>query len=122
VQHISVGCSVAQEGAAWLSKMQNSSVGCSVAQEGAENSVGCSIAIYDATKLSRVQRITDVCEGWGEGRGILNFKASERSCGKIFSGKVNLLFFLNEQEAAKLRSAVSSWRVYEPPKVGKDDF
>ncbi len=30
----------------------------------------------DAMKLSRVQRIIDVCDGWGEGRGILNFKAS----------------------------------------------
>jgi hypothetical protein len=30
----------------------------------------------DAMKLRRVQRIIDVCDGWGEGRGILNFKAS----------------------------------------------
>jgi hypothetical protein len=86
------------------------------------NLVGCSIAIYDATKLSRVPRIIDVFEGWGEGRGMLNFKASEWSCGKIFSGKVNLLFLLNEQEAAKLRWAVGSWRVYEPKKSEKTTF
>ncbi len=40
------------------------------------SSVGCSIAILDATKLSRMQRIIDVRDGWGERRGILNFKAS----------------------------------------------
>ncbi len=76
----------------------------------------------DATKLSRVQRIIDVCDGWGEGRGILNFKASgsverynlgtllatrDRACREaFFLEKVNLLFLVNEQEAAKLRRRV----------------
>jgi hypothetical protein len=48
--------------------------------------VGYSKATYHATKLSRVQRIIDVCEGRGEERGILNFKASG-PVKRFFSGK-----------------------------------
>jgi hypothetical protein len=63
-----------------------------------------------------MQRIIDVCDGWGEGRGILNFKASgpvERyTLGTLlptrdrawreafFLEKVNLLFLVNAATAA----------------------
>ncbi len=39
------------------------------------SSVGSSIALWDATRLSRVQRSLEGRDRWGEGRGILYFEA-----------------------------------------------
>jgi hypothetical protein len=116
--------------------VQNSSIGCSVAQEGAAycSSVGCSrankLAIEDATKLSRVQRIIDVCDGWGEGRGILFFKVS----GPMERYTLGICYWLPEighegkhfvlEKVNLLFSAMGgcAWRVYEPKKSEKTTF
>ncbi len=81
VQRSSLGFSVAQQGATWISKVQCRSAGCSLAQEGAaqlsrvqHSSVGCSRAWNGAAQHFRMERNLERCGGWGEGRGILYIK------------------------------------------------
>ncbi len=108
MQHSSVGCSIAQQGAAQLNRVQRSSIGCSVAQKG-------------ATGGARGRECYILKPRWSSGKIFDPGGPSSGLKEALVSGN-SKYFLADEDEAAKLRLAGGAqrpvWYVNKPNKTG----